>query len=193
MDGSDGLAGTQAILTGLVTTILLFYVNEMALAMLALLLAASVSGFLIWNWPPAKIFMGDVGSCLLGFAFGSMGFISFIDGTLSPAVWLILLSVFICDTTLTLLKRVMTGKRWYRAHREHAYQKVIQMGMSHEKLNYYVLLINLILLCPMTFLAFQNDAYKWWLTGSVYCLLSGIWLLVQIKYSKYPHDDSQYV
>jgi len=180
MDGSDGLAASQAICTALMGSILL--AEQTGLSILLLVLSAACTGFLIWNWPPAKVFMGDVGSCVIGFVFGTMALVTWTNGTMSPAIWLILLSVFICDSSLTLVKRLFTGEKWYQAHRKHAYQLLVRTGCSHKQLVYLVLLINCLFLLPLSYIATQNREYEWSITAAVYTLSGSLWLLIQLKY-----------
>jgi len=182
MDGSDGLAALQAVCTAGMAGLLLLNAGQYGLSLLALTLSAASAGFLIWNWPPARIFMGDVGSCLTGFVFAVLALITWVEGGMSLAVWMILLAIFIIDASLTLLKRMASGDIWYKAHRQHAYQVLIQMGMSHKQLNYGVLLINLLFLLPLSYLAAQFELYGWWLAGIVYLSLAGMWLIIQLKY-----------
>lgn len=113
--------------------------------MVSLLIAAASAGFLIWNWAPAQIFMGDVGSGLLGFLFGVLAITSENTGSLSLTVWVLLLAVFIVDATLTLLRRVAHGERWYAAHKSHAYQRLVLSGLSHQWVSGSVIGINLAL------------------------------------------------
>ncbi|MGK0298206.1 MAG: Fuc2NAc and GlcNAc transferase [Gammaproteobacteria bacterium] len=182
MDGSDGVAALQAISSGIMGGVFLIYVNETGLVYLLLVIIASSTGFLIWNWPPARIFMGDVGSCLLGFIYSIIIIETYIKNILPLTIWLILFSFFICDASLTLLYRVASGKEWYRAHRQHGYQLYIQMGKSHKQLIYVILSINMIFLYPMSFFAFNYSEYQWWITLAVYSLLTSIWITIQIKY-----------
>ena len=157
MDGSDGIAAIQAISAGIMGSVFLIHTNESGLVYLLLIIIASSTGFLIWNWPPARIFMGDVGSCLLGFIYSIIIIETYIKNILPLTVWLILFSFFICDASLTLLFRVASGKKWYRAHREHGYQLYIQMGKSHRQLVYAILSINMFFLYPMSFFASMVD------------------------------------
>ena len=182
MDGSDGLAATQAVCTGVIITMLLFILNQTGNAYITASLTASALGFLMWNWPPARIFMGDVGSCLIGFMFAALALSSILQTEFMLAIWLIALSLFICDATLTLFKRIISREKWYRAHRQHAYQRLVQMGLSHKQVNLYVILINLYLLYPAVLLVRSYPTYQWWTTVTIYGLLSSIWLYVQIKY-----------
>jgi Fuc2NAc and GlcNAc transferase len=181
MDGTDGLAAAEGISTASIAAILLLLAGQDGIAILLMVLSAACSGFLILNWPPAKIFMGDIGSCLIGFLFGAVAFISYLNSSLSPAVWLILLSIFICDASLTLLKRILNREKWYSAHRSHAYQLFVQAGFSHKQLLTGLLLVNL-LLFPFAVIAYYAEACSWWLTAGVYCLMGSLWLFIQLKY-----------
>lgn len=148
MDGIDGLAGSEAVFVFGIGGLLLINSGLGELALLCALLVGSCLGFLRWNWPPAKIFMGDVASGFLGYliaiiaiASGSAGF--------SLWVWLILAGVFIVDSTVTLLRRVRHGEKWYEAHRSHAYQHLTQRWRSHRRVTATVLGINLLWLAPI--------------------------------------------
>jgi len=181
MDGSDALAASQAVCTALIGGVLLMLADYTGLSLLLFILSAACFGFLIWNWPPAKIFMGDVGSCFTGFIFASVALIGSIENIISIAVWLILLSIFICDTSLTLMKRMFNGEKWYKAHRNHAYQLLIQSGMSHRQLVISLILINSLLLLPLSFMAYSIDTYKWWITAGVYCCIGSVWGYIQLQ------------
>lgn len=141
MDGIDGLAAGEAVTVGLTAALLLARVGS-PLAVLALLTAGASAGFLVWNWPPARIFMGDVGSGFLGFLFAALALASENAGTLPALVWLILLGVFFVDTTITLVRRMLRGERWYAAHRSHAYQRIVQSGWPHRRVTLFILLVN---------------------------------------------------
>ncbi|MEW6682145.1 MAG: glycosyltransferase family 4 protein [Nitrospirota bacterium] len=145
MDGIDGLAGGEAVSVALVGSGLLAFAGGGGMGLAVLSLAAAAGGFLVVNWPPAKIFMGDVGSGLLGYAFGVLALASERAGTVPLIVWIILLGVFIVDATATLIFRVMKGERWYEAHRSHAYQRAVQAGYSHRTVTLAVLGLNAVL------------------------------------------------
>jgi Fuc2NAc and GlcNAc transferase len=130
MDGIDGLASGEAVTVG-VAGALLLGPREPSLALLALLLASAAAGFLIWNWPPARLFMGDVGSGFIGFLFGGLALASENAHALPALLWLVLLGPFFMDATITLLRRIARGERWYAGHRTHAYQRAVQGGWSH--------------------------------------------------------------
>ena len=134
MDGIDGLAGVEAVTVGSGYALLAYLFPatgpmEAHLPELALLLSAASAGYLVWNWAPAKIFMGDVGSIPLGFLFGLLMFDLALRGFWGAA--LILPLYFIADATTTLLDRLRRGVKPWEAHREHAYQRGVLSGMSH--------------------------------------------------------------
>ena len=132
MDGADGLAGGMALFgfaaygvaaAGVVPT----------LAVACFATAAAAAGFLVFNFPPARVFMGDAGSIPLGFLAGAFGLLGW-----SSDIWplwfpFLVFSPFIVDATLTLLRRALRGERVWQAHREHCYQRLVQMGWGHRR------------------------------------------------------------
>ena len=135
MDGVDGFASLEAITISLV----LFFLSG---SIINLLLLACISGFLIWNWPKAKIFMGDVGSTQLGFILVVLGIYFHNTFQFSILNWIMLTSPFWFDATLTLFRRWRNGEKLGEAHRKHAYQRIVQAGFSHLKVNISLLIIN---------------------------------------------------
>jgi len=149
MDGIDGLAGIEALCVSGFGALLMAWSGLPTLSAVAMALAASSAGFLVWNWPPARIFMGDVGSGFLGFVFGVLAISSAKErpGLLWP--WLILLAVFIVDSMITLARRLISGALWYEAHRSHAYQHAAERQHSHLKVTLAVAAINVVWLFPL--------------------------------------------
>jgi Fuc2NAc and GlcNAc transferase len=143
MDGIDGLAGAEASSVGIIAGVLFLMAGRSDLAAVALLVAAAATGFLGWNWPPARIFMGDVGSGFLGFTFGALSLIASRSGALPLALCLMLAGVFAFDATLSLLRRMARGERWHQPHRSHAYQRLVQAGSTHAEVSGGVVLVNL--------------------------------------------------
>jgi UDP-GlcNAc:undecaprenyl-phosphate/decaprenyl-phosphate GlcNAc-1-phosphate transferase len=128
MDGIDGLAATYGIVAGLGWALLASVGNQPWLALLALLVAAGCAGFLVFNWPPASIFMGDVGSVVLGFTFTFL-MLAAARGAPALAVAGILLQwPFVFDTAFTMLRRLMRGENLVSAHRTHLYQRLVLAG-----------------------------------------------------------------
>lgn len=153
MDGIDGLAAGEAVFVMLAACLFAVLNANQSGALLSAVLALLCCGFLVWNWPPAKIFMGDVGSAFLGFVIGVLALASMLQGSQNLWSWILLLGVFIVDATYTLLRRVLTGQRWYDGHSTHAYQHAARRFGSHGKVSLGVLLINLFWLAPLAWLS----------------------------------------
>jgi Fuc2NAc and GlcNAc transferase len=153
MDGIDGILGVQAVSVSLVAAGLCWIGHDGWLAELYLILAASSLGFLFLNWSPARIFMGDVGSGFIGFIYGALTLLSYWRGTLPVATGLILFGVFICDATYTLIVRAGRRCDLTVAHRDHAYQKAVQRGLSHGKVSSIVGALNFLWLAPWAYLS----------------------------------------
>lgn len=159
MDGIDGIASVEAISVMTFATLLLFWQRgEPSIVFALLVVVAAAAGFLIWNWPPARIFMGDAGSGFLGFFVGSIAWATIVRGRLSIWVWLILLGAFIVDATVTLLRRWYRGANLAEAHRSHAYQRLSRKYRSHLKVTLAILLINAFWLDPLAYLAAARPA-----------------------------------
>lgn len=184
MDGTDGLAASEAISVGLFSGIIFLQIQEKGLAIICFSIAATAAGFLYWNWAPAKIFMGDVGSCFTGFIFGVLALIGEKTGSLPLMIWIILLSVFICDATFTLIKRIVRREKWYLAHRSHSYQKLVQMNVSHSKLATAVLGLNLLITWPGAYIAYQWKQYALYVFLLIILLMYLIWIVIQIYHDK---------
>ncbi|WP_077046221.1 glycosyltransferase family 4 protein [Pseudomonas sp. KK4] len=149
MDGIDGIASVEAISTCLGASLLYWFSGLDSLIWGPLLLASSVAGFLCWNFPPARIFMGDAGSGFLGIVLGGL---SLQAAAVNPSLlwaWLILLGVFIVDATFTLFRRLLRGDRIYEAHRSHAYQFASRRFGKHLPVTLAVCLINFLWLLPI--------------------------------------------
>jgi Fuc2NAc and GlcNAc transferase len=171
MDGIDGIAGTEAISVAVLAAFLATAAAGTGLVLVAL--AAAAGGFLVWNWPPAKIFMGDVGSGFVGFLLGVLAVRMAATGELSLTVWLILLGVFFVDATLTLLRRMAGGQRWYEAHRSHAYQHAAQR-FGHRRVTLAALAINLGWLLPLAALAVAWPRWEMVVLVMAYAPLIGL-------------------
>ena len=152
MDGIDGIACVEALSVCFGGVFLYWLNGDYAMVGLPLALAAAVTGFFWWNFPPARIFMGDAGSGFLGLV---LGILSIQAAGLKPQFfwgWLILLGVFIVDATVTLLRRLFQGLKIYEAHHDHAYQHAARRADSHFWVGFSVLMINIFWLLPMAIL-----------------------------------------
>jgi Fuc2NAc and GlcNAc transferase len=131
MDGIDGLAGGEALVGGLFLSAVFFAGGEAGWGAANLLVASAAAGFLRYNWSPARIFLGDAGSMFLGAFFGIQS-VAAASTTAVPLPVLVLpFSNFILDATVTLLRRMRRGEKWYRPHRSHFYQRMTDLGLSH--------------------------------------------------------------
>jgi Fuc2NAc and GlcNAc transferase len=174
MDGTDGIAASEAIFVLLTGAFLNFHVladaNHSAAAVI---LAASTFGFIVYNWSPAKIFMGDVGSGYLGIVVGGL---SLIAANQDPAllwVWIILLAVFVSDATTTLIRRLLRKQKPHVAHRSHAYQHLAIRLNSHAKVALLVLAVNIVWLMPIAFFVADKQ-----LAGTTGVIIAYVPLLV---------------
>lgn len=153
MDGIDGLAGGEAIAIAGLGGILAMLAGQISaqVAPYALLTAAS-AGFLFWNWPPAKIFMGDAGSGFLGLAMAGLILWAGRESFALAAGMMILAGVFLSDATFTLLRRVLRREKIHEAHRTHAYQFLSRRAGRHLPVTTGALAINLVWLFPLALL-----------------------------------------
>ena len=172
MDGSDGLAGGMALVGFSFYGIAALLTHNMPLALLNFCIAAAATSFLYYNFHPAKIFMGDSGSIPLGFLAAAMGLWGWQQG--SWAVWfpLLVFSPFIVDASITLLKRALRGAKISEAHREHYYQRLIQLGWGHRNvaLAEYIMMLAV----GTSALWALNNPLPWWMFlawGAVYACL----------------------
>jgi Fuc2NAc and GlcNAc transferase len=143
LDGIDGYAGSEAVTVGV--GIFLFLSNP-----IGLVIAVASLGFLIFNWHKASIFMGDVGSATLGYIFAILAFYDTSNGNIY--IWLILLSLFWYDATITLFRRFRNGEPLTQAHKKHAYQRLVQSGWSHSKVVLFAILFNLLFILLLFFI-----------------------------------------
>lgn len=190
MDGIDGIASVE-ILSILFGIYLLSYsasyqpenviIPLATFRQIVLFLMVAVIGFLFLNWPPAKIFMGDVGSTFLGYTSGILAILSVHEGYFSVWTWLILGGVFWVDATYTLLTRMVTGQKFWQAHRSHAYQYATQRiikqhtrgtatnedsrAYAHRYVSLLTLAINIVWLFPLAYIVRINPDFGIYLTA----------------------------
>jgi len=156
MDGIDGLASVEALCACAGACLVYWLGGHASLVAAPLVLAMAVLGFLVWNFPPAKIFMGDSGSGFLGMVLAVLSLhAAWTDPTLLWA-WLILLGVFIVDATLTLIRRLLRGDKVYEAHRSHAYQYASRRWRSHRTVTLAIAGLNVLWLLPVAVLVVMH-------------------------------------
>jgi len=176
MDGIDGIAASEAAFIA-VGALAAFAAGNAVGILLGVLAAASL-GFLVWNWPPAKLFLGDVGSAFLGFTVIVLAIRVTADADMSVWPWLILAGVFIVDSTVTLISRMLLRQDWTSAHRNHAYQRASRRFGSHLLVTMGVLVLNVAWLLPLAIMAARLPQYGWWLIFAAWIPLAGLslWL-----------------
>lgn len=145
MDGIDGLAAGEAVTVGVAGALLLGLAGRPALASAAWLVAAACAGFLVWNWAPARIFLGDIGSGLLGYWFAVLALRSDGAGAVPVVIWVLLLGTFAFDATVTLVRRLLRREAVASPHRSHAYQRAAHAGLGHAAVTGAMLGLNVVL------------------------------------------------
>lgn len=183
MDGTDGLAAMQGVCSGLMGGLLFLQQQQSGLALLSLVLAMASAGFLYWNWPPARIFMGDVGSGYLGYALAVLILAGQNEAQLPLLLWLILLALFIGDATFTLVHRLLLGQPWYQAHRQHAYQRLTQLGWSHRRVMLGLLGTHVCVLAPVTWYFSHHPAGLGVGVLALFIVLGLVWYYIQHAYA----------
>lgn len=149
MDGIDGIAASEAVFVVCAGAMLASLGGGVGgVAVMAALFAGACAGFLLWNWPPARIFLGDVGSGYLGYVVAVLALEANRQDSVAVWVWLILGGVFFVDATVTVVRRSLRGERVSQAHRSHAYQRLARRWRSHGQVTLAVMALNLVWLLP---------------------------------------------
>lgn len=183
MDGSNGLAGGMALFGFGMYGIAALLSHNTPLALLNFCIAAAAASFLLYNFDPARIFMGDSGSIPLGFLAAALGVWGWQQGSWGAWFPLLVFSPFIVDASVTLFKRALRGARITEAHREHYYQRLIQMGWGHRNvaLAEYVLM----LAAGASALWGQGNAFPWQMLVAWGCVYAGTMLLVDARWKNF--------
>ena len=161
IDGIDGLATSGATFFSLSIGGYFLWQGIEPYGSLLIVLAACSLAFLCFNWPPAKIFLGDAGSNFFGYLFGAMVLITVKNGNLSIWTWLIIFAYLITDTTTTTFLRLCLVKGWYHTHRSHAYQNLARVLDNHKFVTCLITGINVFYLLPLAYLSIQYQHYAW--------------------------------
>lgn len=164
MDGIDGLAGSELVYVNAMALVFVINTDDLQLTLLSATLMGGGAGFLLWNWAPAKIFLGDVGSGFIGFSLGVLALISMQHGSMPIWSWVLLLGVFIVDATITLGRRYLQGEKWYEGHSCHAYQNAARKYKSHAKVTICIMMINCFWLAPLAWWSAQAPHLGFYLT-----------------------------
>lgn len=160
MDGIDGIAASQATFVAAASAALVAASGGAPTPWLILPLATAGAcvGFLAWNWPPARIFMGDVGSGFLGYWLAAVALALHGAGLLGLWTSVTLGSAFIADATMTLLRRAIRRERWHEAHRSHAYQHLARRWRSHAKVTSLLCGLDLVVVLPLAWASVRSPA-----------------------------------
>ncbi len=151
MDGIDGIAASEAIFFSVAGAWLNWADGDLGMSVALLSVAAATLGFLAWNWPPARIFMGDVGSGFLGFMITALAVLASRRGGTPIEVWPILGGVFVVDATTTLIRRIVRGDAFMEPHNTHAFQHLARRLRSHKRVTLIVIAVNLLWLYPWAY------------------------------------------
>lgn len=162
VDGIDGQAGMETVFIAGNLAMMAYLLNFLSLSWLMLVLVSSMSAFLCWNWQPAKVFMGDVCSCFLGFLFAALMAYTAHDNTVPLISWLILLALPIIDMSYTLIVRLKNGYSYQETHCMHAFQHAVGRYGSHQAVVLRGLAVNLFWLAPLAWAAFLFPQYDLW-------------------------------
>ncbi len=167
MDGIDGIAGAEAACLGLGGALLASSQQaEPGVPIASLIVGAASLGFLLWNWPPARIFMGDVGSGYLGLVFAVLALASAAGSPHWFFAWMILGATFLVDSGVTLVRRLLRRERVHQAHRTHAYQWLARRLGSHARATSLYLAVNVLWLLPMAWLCLQRPDHAAWIAAA---------------------------
>jgi Fuc2NAc and GlcNAc transferase len=174
MDGIDGIAASQAIVIILGSLAIALAAEpsflQTPLGPLGLATAAATGGFLVVNWPPARIFMGDAGSNTIALLILVFALVTVQKGLIGYLPWLILLSPFAADATVALIRRTARGERPWKAHRRHAYQQLSRQW-GHARVTLLYSSFAAFVALPLAALAQQQPAFGYWLASLIYALL----------------------
>jgi Fuc2NAc and GlcNAc transferase len=169
MDGIDGIAGAEAVFVCLVGAVLgTLAGTSPSVPLAASVLAAATLGFLVWNWPPARIFMGDVGSGYLGYCLAVLALAAARELPVLLNAWLVLAGIFMVDATVVLVRRLARRERVYQAHRSHAYQRLARRWNSHARVTLAVTALNVLLLAPLAWACVARpDLAMLWMAAAI--------------------------
>jgi Fuc2NAc and GlcNAc transferase len=177
MDGIDGLAASEASFIAFAGAWLAAGAAIGKVPAASVVFGAACIGFLPWNWPPAKIFMGDVGSGYVGYVLALLALVAMWQSPVALFAWLSLGAVFFVDATITLLRRALRGERAHEAHRSHAYQWLARSWGSHGRVTLAAMALNAGLLLPLAWSCLEEPRHAAGWLGIAMMALTAIALL----------------
>ena len=178
MDGMDGFAAGMAVMGFGSFALLGWFAGDIRFMALNLIVAAAAGGFLVFNFPPARIFMGDLGSSLLGFLAAAFALWAERDDLFPLWVSVLIFSPFIVDATVTLIGRMLRAERFWQAHKTHYYQRLVQLGWGHRRTVLWE--YGLMLLCVMSaiFVRSVDPTGQWFVLAGWLLLYGGLMFTV---------------
>ena len=185
MDGSDGLAGGMAAIGFGALALAAWLGGAPGLAAFCAAVAAAALAFLRFNFPPARVFMGDAGSIPLGFLAATLGILGAMQDVWPWLFPLLVFSPFIVDASVTLVRRALHGEKVWRAHRSHYYQRAVLLGASHRQLALaaYALMLAMVALAFAQLILPQHVAWLLILSSATYLL---IFLAIDFRWHRIP-------
>jgi UDP-N-acetylmuramyl pentapeptide phosphotransferase/UDP-N-acetylglucosamine-1-phosphate transferase len=174
MDGMDGFAGGMAVFGFGTFAVMGWTAGHDAFLAVSLIIAAASAGFLFFNFPPARIFMGDVGSSTLGLLAATLSLWGARDGIFPFWIAFLVFSPFIVDATVTLFRRLLRGDKIWQAHKTHFYQRLVQAGWGHRKTVLWEYVLMAACAGSAIWVVRQTETVQWWTIGFwavVYALL----------------------
>lgn len=186
MDGADGFAALQTIASSLASAVYLHGCGGFSLSLLPLVMTGGALGFLYWNRPPARLFLGDSGSYFIGFMSAAVVLHAHVAGV-SVAPLLTLLAPFVVDATLTLGGRAVNGERWWKPHRTHLFQRFVLAGWSPARLGVALMLLHVCVCWPLAALSVRIGYAGVFVT---YAMLSVAWLILRRRPAPIPNAQS---
>ncbi len=180
MDGIDGLATGQAIIAAVTLDLWFIYSGGIEFGLICLVVASIGLGFLVWNWFPARIFLGDVGSTTLGMFFGFCTLVGVNQYNMPTDAFVLLFGVFLGDATFTLMRRLLKGENIAKAHRSHLYQRAVKLGYSHGQVAASVMILCIFMAVMATMVVVGlSPLWLWYLLGGLALLGSAMVILAK--------------
>lgn len=185
MDGSDGLAGGMALSGFGAYAFAAWQVGNAPLALVSVVIAAAAAAFLIHNFHPARVFLGDVGAIPLGFLAGALGIVGWRDDVWPLWFPLLAFAPFIGDATLTLLRRLLRAERVWQAHKDHYYQRLVRMGLGHRGTACIAYAAMLLCAVAALFGRSQPPAVQAWIFLGATLVLAALAVWVDVRWARF--------
>jgi UDP-N-acetylmuramyl pentapeptide phosphotransferase/UDP-N-acetylglucosamine-1-phosphate transferase len=179
MDGMDGLAAGMAVLGFGSFALLGWLAGDTRFMALNLIVAAAAGGFLVFNFPPAKIFMGDLGSSLLGFLAAAFALWAQRDDLFPLWVGVLIFSPLIVDATITLLRRILKREKFWQAHKTHYYQRLVQLGWGHKRTVLWEYALMLLCVISAILVRSVDPTVQWFVLAGWLLLYGGLMFTIQ--------------